>query len=311
MKTHFLLLCAFLSASVAPSAIAATCPANLGAVTTPTTDFTVESNGTVTHNTTGLVWKQCVEGLSGANCQTGMAGELLWVGALSAAQTSTFAGFTDWRLPTKRELESIVESSCHTPSINDTVFPNTPPNAAWTGTTADGSPTAAWFVEFANGEVRGAGKSSGGFHVRLVRGGQLFDSLAAVVPAPNAPPETTITTPPISSTSTTATIAFSGTDDVSVVGFECSLDGLPYTACVSSVSFTGLSVGPHTFNVRAIDNLGVADPTPASTTWNVNATVPINEPPAVAVSVPTLSWWLLGLLSAVVCGVPASALRRK
>jgi uncharacterized repeat protein (TIGR01451 family) len=71
--------------------------------------------------------------------------------------------------------------------------------------------------------------------------------------------------------STTATFAFIAT----VVGatFECSLDGATFSACSSPTTFTGLTEGSHTFEVRAHFG-GDVDMTPASRTWTVDATAP-------------------------------------
>jgi len=167
-------------ASLAVTAQAATCPGNLGASSTPTADFTVNANGTVTQTTTGLMWKQCNEGLSGANCATGTVTYLTWSDALLAARNSTFAGYTDWRLPNKQELESLVDDSCFAPAINDTVFPNTVADWTWTSTTLAAGPASAWIVFFGHGDSNASNKAGDDVAVRLVRGGQSFDALAAV-----------------------------------------------------------------------------------------------------------------------------------
>src|SRR5438045_178137 len=75
--------------------------------TTPTSAFTDNANGTVTHNLTGLMWKRCVEGATGAACTGGT--QTSWSEALALAQASTTAGFIDWRVPNIKELQSIIE----------------------------------------------------------------------------------------------------------------------------------------------------------------------------------------------------------
>ena len=59
--------------------------------------------------------------------------------------------------------------------------------------------------------------------------------------------------------------------------FECRLDpqpDSPWESCPSTVSFTGLAQGQHTFEVRAADRFGRFDPTPARVTFFVD--IPVN-----------------------------------
>jgi uncharacterized repeat protein (TIGR01451 family) len=63
----------------------------------------------VTDAHTGLMWKQCPQGLAGAACASGTLTSLDWSGALVAAGSESFAGFSDWRLPNIIELASIRE----------------------------------------------------------------------------------------------------------------------------------------------------------------------------------------------------------
>ena len=158
---------------------AATCPANVGATATPTSDFVVNANGTVLHTPTGLIWKQCNEGKSGAACATGAAAYMTWANALTTARASTFAGYTDWRLPNKQELESLVDDTCYAPAINDTVFSGTVAGQTWTSTSFAAGPAYAWYVGFGGGgsSYFGIGVNAT-YAVRLVRGGQSFDGLA-------------------------------------------------------------------------------------------------------------------------------------
>jgi hypothetical protein len=63
------------------------------------------------------------------------------------------------------------------------------------------------------------------------------------------------------------TLRFTGTDNGAVTGFECLLDGASFAPCTSPISYASVSRGTHTFRVRAIDNNGVRDPSPAAFTW--------------------------------------------
>ncbi len=94
-----------------------------------------------------------------------------------------------------------------------------------------------------------------------------------------APPDTVIDAGPADPTNdASATFIFHGTDDVTppaALTFECQLDGGGWSACASPASYTGLSDGPHTFEVRAKDPAGNVDPTPAVWTWVIDAAPPV------------------------------------
>jgi hypothetical protein len=63
------------------------------------------------------------------------------------------------------------------------------------------------------------------------------------------------------------TFRFSGTDNNTVAGFECSRDNSAFAQCTSPVTYSVTS-GTHSFRVRAVDNAGFRDPTPALFTWS-------------------------------------------
>lgn len=131
---------------------------------TPSSDFTLHNNGTVTHNTTGLMWMRCSIGQTwqGERC-TGVAIEFTWQQALTQNGTN-YAGYSDWRLPNKNELASIVEQRCYSPSINEAIFPDTLPNLFWSSSP---SGYGAWGINFIGGEVYDGFEYR--VYVRLVR----------------------------------------------------------------------------------------------------------------------------------------------
>lgn len=95
---------------------------------TPSGDFEIHNNGTVTHKKTKLMWKVCPEGSdwdNGTTCTDGDAGytwqeSLQHVSGLNSS--GGFAGYSDWRLPNIKELLSIVEDQCHLTAINVDIF---------------------------------------------------------------------------------------------------------------------------------------------------------------------------------------------
>ncbi len=107
--------------------------------TTPTSDFTDNGDGTVTHQQTGLTWMRCSLGQTwtGTDC-SGTA--LTYTYATAKKQTANFAGYSDWRLPNIAELQTIVERDNVAPAINTELFPNTPNNAFWSSSPSVGIP---------------------------------------------------------------------------------------------------------------------------------------------------------------------------
>jgi len=131
--------------------------------------FTINSDGTASDITTGLMWMRCSLGQEwNGNICTGTAAILPWADALKTAAGYEFAGFNDWRLPNKNELESIVESRCFSPAINEEVFSVTPPAYFWSSSPYAAVSQGAWSVDFGYGTVNASVKS-GSIHVRLVR----------------------------------------------------------------------------------------------------------------------------------------------
>jgi hypothetical protein len=57
--------------------------------------------------------------------------------------------------------------------------------------------------------------------------------------------------------------------DESGASFECKLDSKPFRPCRSPFTAKRLSLGAHTFRVRARDDSGEADPSPAACTFRV------------------------------------------
>lgn len=152
-----------------PAQAVQTCPAGNPRVA-PDSRYTEHGDGTVTDLRTGLMWKQCSEGQTGAAC-TGAVSTMTWANALNAAENTVLAGFGDWRLPNAKELGSLVETGCHDPTINAARFPNILTAVYWTSSSHVDNASLAWGVNFFRGDVYYFFKSNS-MGVRLVRGGQ-------------------------------------------------------------------------------------------------------------------------------------------
>src|SRR3954468_11556861 len=97
------------------------------------------------------------------------------------------------------------------------------------------------------------------------------------------PPETTITTGPTGTVANgTASFSFSSTEANST--FECRLDSSAWTDCGSPQPYAGLADGVHTFSVRATDESGNTDLTPAQRRWTVAIEVGDTTPPDTSIT---------------------------
>ena len=89
----------------------------------------------------------------------------------AAVNDEGLCGFTDWRLPTREELLSIVDFGTTHPAIDTVYFPNTPSSDFWSGSPYAGNSDFAVRVNFGYGRGLNGNKVDGKY-VRLVRGGQ-------------------------------------------------------------------------------------------------------------------------------------------
>jgi hypothetical protein len=125
--------------------------------------FIPDSTGHVVDRVTGLTWQRCSLGQEWADSEC--RGKPLRV---SYANAQRSAEGSVWRIPTLSELDSLVELRCHTPAINQTLFPNTPKSDYWTSTPLARTPQLHWFVSFIYGDSYVTSRDSEAF-VRFVR----------------------------------------------------------------------------------------------------------------------------------------------
>lgn len=102
-------------------------------------NFSDNGDSTVTDYATSLMWQQVDDGNT-----------YDWKDALAYATSSELAGFTDWRVPNTKELQSIVDYDGTTwPAIDEDYFECTDADSwFWTGTTQGDFPYTACYLAF-------------------------------------------------------------------------------------------------------------------------------------------------------------------
>jgi hypothetical protein len=163
-------------------------------------------DGTITDLNTGLMWEQKIRDIVTAQGNHDVTRTFPWDSVAPTIwdwleQVNTeggtgLGGHNDWRIPNKKELESIVDAGTIDPAV-DPAFNNGPgigpcsvaecsltANSAtatgftgfgfyWSSTTDPFSTSRAFTVRFLDGEVNALTKSAFTFFVRAVRGGCL------------------------------------------------------------------------------------------------------------------------------------------
>ncbi|HRI67367.1 MAG TPA: DUF1566 domain-containing protein [Polyangium sp.] len=111
---------------------------------------------TVGDTRTGLVWER-----------QGPAAAQTSANAATYCQNSTLEN-AQWRLPTMKELQTLVDESQSGPSIDVIAFPGTPAGEFWTSSTVGSFPILNWTINFVDGDTSfGSGTKTA--YVRCVR----------------------------------------------------------------------------------------------------------------------------------------------
>lgn len=125
-----------------------------------------QDNGdlTVSDMNTGLIWQKM---------DTQNENRRTWEEACNYCSQLALGGYSDWRLPSRRELFSIIDYGRAAPAINTTYFPECIPypyrSVYWTSTSEANADDNAWSVEFGKGRSN-KGSKRGAAYVRCVRG---------------------------------------------------------------------------------------------------------------------------------------------
>ena len=97
----------------------------------------------VTDVQTGFIWEQSPDFFYGA-----------WAEAIAHCQAKTVGGQAGWRLPTIKELASLIDSSQKDPALpSGHPFGNIKSSIYWSSTPSETDDIVAWHVSFFTGEV--------------------------------------------------------------------------------------------------------------------------------------------------------------
>ncbi|MBF0379328.1 MAG: DUF1566 domain-containing protein [Desulfamplus sp.] len=125
-------------------------------------NLTINGDGTVSDSATGLMWQQD----TGKTVTGGTT--MVWKDALSYCENLNLGGYTDWRLPTAKELRSIADYTVYSPVIDTSVFRDTFMSFYWSSSTCADYINCALGVHFNDGEGHGYSLNYTGY-VRAVR----------------------------------------------------------------------------------------------------------------------------------------------
>jgi len=132
---------------------------------------------TIIDKKTGLMWKHCLEGMSGDLCHLGHKNKYSWHESSDVVShnnaNGNFDEYTNWRLPTLLEAKSIQYTrapDCNLSNItNPYVFPKAGDSTyIWTDTPFHDSFSESWVVDFQSGFVFAQNHNKGN-NIRLVR----------------------------------------------------------------------------------------------------------------------------------------------
>jgi hypothetical protein len=137
-----------------PRSVDAAAPAGRYVVTNGGT-----SSGTVYDTKTKLTWQQTI-----------LSSYYTWADAKTyCAGVGASLGGTGWRVPTIKELRSIVDFSQATPAIDPNAFPATPSASFWSSSGLAGTYNYRWYVNFGYGYTYNVDVSVNSHLVRCVR----------------------------------------------------------------------------------------------------------------------------------------------
>jgi len=106
-------------------------------------DFTYNGDGTITDNLTGLLWQQHDDGTP----------RPWYIATFEYVNLIAIGPYSQWRLPSKKELLRIADYGRTNPAINTAFFPETKDACYWTDRGSSGQSGYHWAVDFSTGRV--------------------------------------------------------------------------------------------------------------------------------------------------------------
>ena len=130
----------------------------------PLPRFTIQSDtNCILDNMTGLIWAR----------NANLGGSMSWSAAIVYCEALNYGGQTDWRLPNRNELNSLIDSSNYSPALPlGHPFVGVQNYHYWSGTSYVGNTGDAWCVGIGTGYVFNYSKPTNTYYVWPVRGGQ-------------------------------------------------------------------------------------------------------------------------------------------
>jgi hypothetical protein len=207
-------------------------------------------DGTVTDTSTRLMWQK-----------TASSDTMTWEKALAYCEGLKLGDYTDWRLPSFKELRSLADHSQYEPAINRTYFPNIISSFYWSSTTDAIYTYSASGVHFEYGYGHIYKKDSS-YYVRAVRDGA---GIIGGLPLAN------LAISPLSRTVTKD----AGSSTFSVSNANTGAGAMPWTAAVTSGGdWLSISSGAIGTNAGAITCAYTAYTGTASRTGAIRVTAP-------------------------------------
>ena len=112
------------------------------------TSYDTSNPDVVVDNVTHLVWQRVIS-----------TNALTYDQAASYCDSLDLGGRTDWRLPSRIELVSLIDWDRARQGNIDSVFTDAPSLTVWACTPGAGNPLNAWIVDFSKGAIGGAWKT--------------------------------------------------------------------------------------------------------------------------------------------------------